>query len=112
MQSPVDYLTGVSKREALHRAAHCRRCLIRFMVEGTQTSTQPDVVARPAGLEPATYGLEGRCSIRLSYKRLHQGVPSYGSRRFERQGHSLMYWWAGRDLNPWPRDYESPALTD
>ncbi len=27
-------------------------------------------LARPAGLEPATTGLEGRCSIRLSYGRL------------------------------------------
>jgi hypothetical protein len=27
-------------------------------------------VARPAGIEPATAGLEGRCSIRLSYGRL------------------------------------------
>ncbi|CAA9890902.1 conserved hypothetical protein [Candidatus Methylobacter favarea] len=30
-------------------------------------------MARLAGLEPATPGLEGRCSIRLSYKRLWSG---------------------------------------
>ena len=29
-------------------------------------------VVRPAGLEPATYGLEIRCSIRLSYERVGQ----------------------------------------
>src|SRR5690606_31098552 len=29
-----------------------------------------DGVARPAGIEPATTGLEGRCSIRLSYGRM------------------------------------------
>lgn len=27
-------------------------------------------VVRPAGFEPATYGLEGCCSIQLSYERI------------------------------------------
>ncbi|EEC24669.1 hypothetical protein HPB128_142g38 [Helicobacter pylori B128] len=31
-------------------------------------------VVRLAGLEPATYGLEGCCSIQLSYKRMVFGV--------------------------------------
>ena len=32
-------------------------------------SWKPPGLARPAGLEPATLGLEGRCSIRMSYGR-------------------------------------------
>jgi hypothetical protein len=30
-----------------------------------------EVLVRLAGFEPATYGLEVRCSIRLSYRRTH-----------------------------------------
>ena len=38
-----------------------------------QCNPSPDM-ARPAGFEPATYGLEVRCSIRLSYERVREAA--------------------------------------
>ena len=35
-------------------------------------------VVRPAGLEPATYGLEGRCTIRLCYERIGREYATAG----------------------------------
>ena len=40
-------------------------------------------MARPAGIEPATAGLEGRCSIRLSYGRLTQQKLESAKRIFQ-----------------------------
>ncbi len=38
-----------------------------------QRESHPEFMARQEGLEPSTYGLEGRCSIQLSYWRRTYG---------------------------------------
>ena len=44
----------------------------------TPIETRDDTTlrVRPAGLEPATHGLEIRCSIQLSYERFSDGPDS------------------------------------
>ena len=59
------------------------------------------ILARPAGFEPATHGLEGRCSIRLSYGR--KFCPMERDPGFS-------YWSGQRDLNPRPSAPKADAL--
>ena len=48
----------------------------RFILSGRAVSIgiSPGTVARQKGLEPLTHGLEGRCSVHLSYWR-DRGEP-------------------------------------
>ena len=66
---------------------------------------------RPAGLEPATPCLEGRCSIRLSYGRKMQKAKSKGKIGLTFLHPCLLRFWSGRlDSNQRPLGPKPSAL--
>ena len=78
-------------------------------------------MARQEGFEPPTDALEGRCSIQLSYCLnvvLGPGVePGHLAARDFKSLVSTYFtiracWWAPRESNTAPTDYESAALTN
>jgi hypothetical protein len=59
---------GAAQKDSFMFPASAAR---RDMTEaGRGAATSRSEVARPEGLEPSTPGLEGRCSIQLSYGRV------------------------------------------
>src|SRR5262245_35795801 len=62
-------------------------------------------MARPAGVEPATTGLEGRCSIQLSYGRTAE-------RRLPDSRLVLIGWSGQQDSNLRPSAPKADALPD
>ena len=80
---------------------------------GNALHRQARDMARPAGLEPATYGLEGRCSIRLSYRRILQNRTLHHNPLFEKNFFSNKLLWSGwRDSNPRHPAPKAGALPD
>ena len=68
-------------------------------------------VARLEGIEPPTHGLEGRCSIRLSYRRAYLTVARPSRRSGGRADRAGWEGWSGRaDLNGRPPAPKAGAL--
>ena len=58
---------------------HGRKFKITIIQSKIHKNSKLNLMVRPVGVEPTTYGLEVRCSIQLSYKRT--GVTFSHNRR-------------------------------
>ena len=68
----LSYVHHIKCTRIIHAYTHPERHSMHICIHNI-------ILARPAGLEPATLGLEGRCSILMSYGR----IKLVGVERFE-----------------------------